>query len=273
MSNIAISIVIPVKNEAANLALCLESLRKFDDVIVVDSGSTDETAKIATEFGREVVQFKWDGKFPKKRNWVLQNYKFKNPWVLFLDADERMTDAFIEETHRVLPNTSCNSFWVGYQNWFLGRLLNHGDPMRKMALLRVGHGMYEKISEDAWSGLDMEIHEHLVVDGSVGAIAAKLEHHDKRNLHAYYARHNDYSTWEANRFFALGDRSQLTKRQRIKYRLLTCPFFPLIYFTASYIFKGGFLDGWAGFHFAVGKMFYFSQVQAKIHELRKDRKI
>lgn len=275
MNNVSvpISIIIPVKNEAANLALCLESVQDFDDVVVVDSASSDGTCDIARRYGRPVVQFAWDGRFPKKRNWILQNHCFQKPWVLFLDADERMTPEGRDELARVLPCTTHHAFWIGYRNWFLGRLLRHGDPMRKMAVLRVGHGAYEKILEDAWSGLDMEIHEHMVADGSVGAIEAKLEHHDKRDLHAYYSRHNDYSTWEAKRYLALDDRSQLTRRQRMKYRFLTWACFPVLYFFASYVLKGGFLDGRAGFYFAVGKMFYFYQIQAKIHELKGVRGI
>jgi glycosyltransferase involved in cell wall biosynthesis len=265
-----ISVVIPTKNEAANLALCLESVKAFDDVVVVDSGSTDETCAIAQRYGREVIQFQWDGRFPKKRNWALQTLTFKHAWVLFLDADERMTPEFISEIARELPDTPHQAFWIGYQNWFLGRLLKHGDPMRKLALLKVGHGAYEEIREDHWSALDMEIHEQLVVKGPVGTIQSKLEHHDKRDLYAYYARHNDYSTWEAKRYLALGGRSHLNRRQRLKYQVLTWSIFPLMYFLASYVFKGGFLDGRAGFYFAVGKMFYFYQVQAKVAEMKSN---
>jgi hypothetical protein len=189
--------------------------------------------------------------------------------VLFLDTDERLTQAFRKEVEQTLPTTTHNAFWIGYRNWFLGRLLKHGDPMRKTALLRIGHGEYEQIPEERWSLLDMEIHEQLVVDGSIGVIDAKLEHHDRKDLQAYYARHNDYSTWEARRFLALNDRRQLTLRQRLKYRMLTWPVFPVIYFLACYVIKGGFLDGKAGFYFAMGKMFYFYQIQAKIEEQKK----
>ena len=264
-----LSVVIPVKNEAVNLAACLESIKDFDDVVIVDSGSTDGTAEIAAKFGRQVVDFKWNGRFPKKRNWILQTHEFKHPWVLFLDADERMTPEVCDELAQTLSCTPHNGFWLGYQNWFLGRMLRYGDPMRKLALLRVGHGEYEQIMEDAWSSLDMEIHEQLVVDGTVGVIAAKLEHHDRKSLAAYYARHNEYSTWEARRFLSLKDRSQLTSRQRLKYRMLTWRLFPVLYFLASYVLKGGFLDGRAGFYFAIGKMFYFYQIQAKIEEMRE----
>lgn len=260
--------MIPVKNEAANLKLCLESVKLFDDVVVIDSGSTDETCAIAERYGRRVIQFLWNGKFPKKRNWALQTQIFKHTWVLFLDADERMTPEFISETAKVLPDAPHHAFWISYQNWFLGNLLIHGDPMRKLALLRVGHGGYEEIREDHWSALDMEIHEQLVVRGTVGTIQSKLQHNDKRSLFAYFARHNDYSTWEAKRYLALVQSSQLNRRQRLKYRMLAWSMFPIIYFLACYVFKGGFLDGRTGFYFAVGKMLYFYQVQAKIVELQ-----
>ena len=270
MEKVPVSVVVPVKNEAANLPLCLESLRDFDEVVVVDSGSTDATAGIAAQYGRPVLDFRWDRKFPKKRNWVLRNHTFKYPWMLFLDADERVTEAFVAELRDVLPETPHRAFWIGYRNWFLGRLLKHGDPMRKTALLRVGHGEYEQIADEGWCGLDMEIHEQLVVDGSVGKLKSTLEHHDRRPLTAYYERHNEYATWEARRYLARLDRTKLTRRQKVKYRMLTCPAFPLMYFLASYVFRGGFLDRSPGFYFAVGKMFYFYQIQAKILELRRE---
>ena len=266
------SIVIPVKNEALNLALCLESVKDFDDVIVVDSESADGTSQIAAQYGRQLVEFKWDGCFPKKRNWVLRNHSFKHPWVLFLDADERLTPEFQREVAQVLPTTRHNAFGIGYRNWFMGRLLKHGDPMRKTALLRIGFGEYEKIQEEAWSALDMEIHEQLVVAGSIGMIGAKLEHYDKKDLHAYYFRHNEYSTWEAKRFLALKDWTHLTRRQRLKYKLFVRTFFPMMYFTSCYLFKGGFMDGRAGFYFAICKMFYFYQIQAKIYEIKLNKR-
>ena len=111
--------------------------------------------EIAADFGREVVRFKWNGVFPKKRNWVLRNYKFNTPWVMFLDADERMTPDFLAELERTLPTTKCNAFVCYYDNWFMGRILRHGDVMRKTSILRLGTGEYEKIDEHSWSNLDM----------------------------------------------------------------------------------------------------------------------
>ena len=261
-----LTIVIPVKNEEKNLPVCLENVKTFTYVILADSGSTDRTLEIAAEFGREVVQFKWNGEFPKKRNWILRNYKFKTPWVLFLDADEMVTPAFCAELEHVLPIAKCNAFVCFYDNWFMGRMLRHGDVMRKTAVLRIGTGEYEKIDEHGWSSLDMEIHEHLQVEGEIGVIRSRLEHHDKRSLESYYAKHEEYANWEANRYKALkGDFSKLTKRQRTKYSLIKCWWFGFAYFCACYFLKRGFLDGNPGYVFARGKWRYFSNIRNKLH--------
>ena len=271
MSNVSelMTIVVPVKNEERNLPECLENVKAFRHVVVVDSGSTDRTLEIAAKFGREVVQFKWNGEFPKKRNWVLRNYKFKTPWVMFLDADERITPAFCAETEETLSETKCNAFICFYDNWFMGRMLRHGDVMRKTAILRLGTGEYEKIDEHGWSNLDMEIHEHLQVEGEIGVIKARLEHHDKRSLESYYKKHEEYANWEANRYKALkGDFSKLTRRQRIKYGLIKQLWFGFAYFCACYFLKLGILDGKSGFVFARGKWKYFSNIRRKInHEI------
>jgi glycosyltransferase involved in cell wall biosynthesis len=267
--HVPVSVIVPVLNEEKNLPACLESVRGFADVLVVDSGSTDQTRRIAATFGREVVDFSWNGRFPKKRNWALVNCALRHDWVLFLDADERVTPAFVEEILRILPTTNLNGFQLTYDNWFMGRLLRHGDSMRKTALLRRGHGAYEETNEEAWSLLDTEVHEHIVVEGATGSIRAHLEHHDKRDLRDYFARHNEYSSWEASRWLELHRTAAirtLPKRQRLKYTLMATPLLPVAYFAASYLLRAGFLDGRAGFRFAVAKMYYFWQVQLKIRE-------
>jgi glycosyltransferase involved in cell wall biosynthesis len=264
-----VSVIVPVLNEERNLAGCLASLRDFTDVFVVDSGSTDGTRAVARHFNREVIDFHWNGRFPKKRNWALEHCALRHEWVLFLDADERVTPAFVDEIRAMLQSTSLNGFLLTYDNWFLGKMLRHGDPMRKIALVRRGCGAYERTDEEAWSRFDAEVHEHIVVVGGVGRIRARLEHHDKRDLHCYFARHNEYSSWEAARWTSLHQRSDvrtLPIRQRIKYTLIPTALMPIGYFLGSYIFKGGFLDGRAGLMFALAKMSYFWQVVLKIRE-------
>ena len=262
-----LTIVVPVKNEEQNLSVCLENIKSFKYVVVVDSNSTDRTCEIAAEYWREVVQFNWNGHFPKKRNWLLRTYSFQTPWVMFLDADERLMPKWLEETEQKLANApeDVDAWICYYDNWFLGRLLRHGDVMRKTAILRVGHGEYERIEEDHWSCLDMEIHEHLQVKGNIGVIKSRLEHQDRRDLDSYRKKHEEYANWEASRYIELrGDFARLTQRQRIKYTLIKWRWFGLAYFFISYFFKGGWLDGHAGYVFARGKWLYFSDIRRKI---------
>ena len=266
-----ITVVIPVKNEAGNLPECLSRLGGFARVLVVDSGSTDRTCAIAREQGAEVLEFRWDGKFPKKRNWVLRKHSFETEWVLFLDADEFVTEAFKEALRRELPESACAGFWLNYERWFLGKQLRAGDEFNKLALFRVGAGEYERIEESSWSTLDMEIHEHPVLSGPVGEIRAPIEHNEYRGLHHYIAKHNEYSSWEASRYLQLcrsGEEAwgQLTERQRKKYRHITRWWAAPVYFIRGYILKGGFRDGATGFHFALMKAVYFYQIRLKIRE-------
>lgn len=268
LSKIPVTVVVPIKNEALNLPKCLERLTDFEEVVVVDSGSTDESPEIARRYGAVFVDFKWNGQFPKKRNWMLRNYQFHTEWVLFLDADEQLTPEFIEEVRKQVVQTTYNGFWVTFQNYFMGQPLRHGDPFRKLVLMKIGCGEFERIEDNNWSALDMEVHEHLILKGKVGQMKAPIEHRDFKSLDAYYNRHNHYSSWEAARFLSLkdADRKHFTKRQQLKYRLLTSIWFPPLYFLGSYVLKRGFLDGKAGFRFAIGKMFYFYQINFKIAE-------
>lgn len=273
---IPVTVVVPVRNEERNLPTCLSRLGEFAEVLVVDSHSSDRTAEIARAAGATVLQFDWSGGFPKKRNWVLMNHAFKTPWVLFLDADEHLPPAFIAEVRAALSATPHAGFWLRYANVFMGRELRFGAAMRKLALIRVGSGLYERIEEAGWSSLDMEVHEHPVLEGSVGELRARIEHNDDKGLRAYIDRHNEYSSWEAARFTKLAETpenwAKFTPAQRRKYRSLDRWWLAPAYFLHSYIWKQGFRDGFAGFAFAVMKGIYFFQTRLKIIELRTRRK-
>ena len=270
-NNIPISVIVSVKNEELNLPSCLSKLKRFSEVIVVDSMSTDNTPKIVADFGYQMVDFKWNGKFPKKRNWALRNIPIKNDWVLFLDADEILSDNFIYEISQIIIDTNHNSFWLNYSNFFMGKQLKYGDKMRKLAFFKKGYGEYEKILEDSWSHLDMEVHEHPIIEGSSGEIRSPIIHNDYKGLEQYISRHNAYSSWEANRYIYLSRNNvnSLTFRQKIKYKLINTGLLPLLYFFFCYFVKFGFLDGKAGFYLAKYKSSYFFQIQTKISELKQ----
>ena len=267
---VPVTVVVPVRNEEGTLAACLSRLAAFAEVVVVDSRSTDRTVEIARSLGATVVDFAWNGRFPKKRNWLLSTFRFTTPWVLFLDADEHMTEAFVATLRRVLATTRHDGFWISYDNYFQGRRLRHGVPQRKLALFKAAAGRYERIDEVRWSHLDMEVHEHPIIGGSVGDIADALEHKDDRGLEHFIGRHNAYSSWEAQRSVTLGGEgsSDLTPRQRLKYQSIEKWWFSPAYFIMTYVFRRGFLDGRAGFVYAVMKAIYFFEVREKIREAR-----
>ncbi len=271
MKKIKVSIIISVKNEEVNLPICLEKLSDFSEVIVVDSNSTDSTPKIVESFGYKLINFNWNGKFPKKRNWTLKNVDIKNDWVLFLDADEYLTPQFTKEVSKKITEDTCSGYWLYYNNFFMGKEIKFGDKMKKLALFKKNAGLYEKIEEDSWSHLDMEIHEHPILNGKIGKINSPIIHNDFKGLEHYIQRHNAYSSWEANRFISLSKqtkKNQLNKRQILKYKLISTGLLPFVYFFASFFLKFGFLDGINGFRLAKYKSNYFFQVQTKIIELK-----
>ncbi|MEO0451506.1 MAG: glycosyltransferase family 2 protein [Pseudomonadota bacterium] len=265
-SQIAITVIVPVKNEEKLLPACLQRLDRFSEVIVIDSNSTDATREIARKAGAEVHNFEWNGTFPKKRNWALLNLSLKNDWVLFLDADELVDEAFCNAAEQAVRSDQHNGYWLDYTNYFLGKPLRHGIPQRKLALFRIGSGLYEKIDEEQWSNLDMEVHEHPIIEGSIGEIDARIDHKDDRGILRFVDRHRDYAVWEANRVRSIapklgGAKSGLTDRQKFKYKSLRRWWFPYAYFLGQYIWKLGILDGHAGLQYAWYKFWYFSTIR------------
>jgi glycosyltransferase involved in cell wall biosynthesis len=271
--SLPVSVCIPVRNEEANLPDCLASVSAFSEVIVVDSRSSDGTVRIAEQAGARVLQFDWNGVFPKKRTWTLRQHHFRHPWVLFLDADERVIPEFVTELQFTLPRTGHVGFWVSFVNSFMGKDLQHGDVLRKLSLFRIGYGEYEQLSEQRWSDLDMEVHEHPILRGTVGQIRTRLRHHGEKALKSFIRRHKEYSSWEANRYMWLqaADAKSweaLNKRQRFKYRHFDRVWLAYFYFVLQYILKQGFLDGRAGLRFALLKLWYFRDIRLKILERR-----
>lgn len=270
-----LTIAIPTLNEERNLPGCLQAIGSgfAREIVLLDSGSTDATRKIAEEFSARVLDFHWNGRFPKKRNWFLREHPPSTRWVLFLDADEYISEAFRAEVARLLPATPHVGFHLNYSIFFLGGKLKGGYPLKKLALFQVGAGEYEAIDEDHWSNLDMEVHEHPLIAGSLGQIHSRIDHHDYRGISHYVAKHNDYSSWEAARFIkASADvraRARWTLKQRLKYGLARTPLIGPVYFFGCYVLMAGWRDGFAGLAIAILKSAYFVQIACKIKELER----
>ena len=276
MSKLPVTVILPVKDDAPTLSMSLKRLQRFHKIVVIDSESQDGTDEVAAEHGAEYVPFRWNGKPPKKRTWYLNNHVLETDWVLFLDADELANDAFCDEVAKAIETESHVGYWLTYQNWFLGRYLKHGDPFSKLALFRHDAGRYEQVADERWTTMDVEVHEHPILNGTVGRIKSPLAHDERRGLDSYIGKHNLYSTWEAHRFLALEkeDASSwdaLTKRQQFKYRHVDKWWFCWSYFLLTFIVKLGFMDGRAGFVFAALKRQYYSHIRLKIRELRDER--
>jgi len=273
-SILSLTIVIPVKNEEKNLCNCLKAIGNdfAERIVIVDSGSTDNTRSIASEFGIEIIDFVWNGRFPKKRNWYLHNHCPSTKWVLFLDADECLTEDFKKEARQALKNDQYVGYWLSYTIYFMGKVNKGGYPLKKLALFQVGTGEYEKIDEDKWSKFDMEIHEHPILQGPVGTIKSKIRHEDFRDITHYIAKHQEYASWEASRYLKIindnSSQKQWTWKQKFKYRLMRTVWIGPLYFIGSYFFLGGFRDGARGLSFAILKMSYFNLVYCKIKELK-----
>lgn len=275
-----ISVIVPVRNEAHNLGRCLESLRDVGEVYVIDSQSTDSTAEIARSHGAKVEQFHYHGGWPKKRQWALDTIPFAHDWVLLIDADEALTPELAGEIRAALRNPEYDGYFIELQMHFLGRRLQHcGANFYKLSLFRRDKGRYEcRLKEQDTSMCDMEVHEHVVVEGKTAVLKSPLIHYNVESLSRYIQKHDEYSNWEArvllNGNAASNDLapslfgSQAQRRRWLKTRLYRVPGSPLLLFVYRYFLRLGFLDGIPGFIYCGFQAVQMFHVKAKIYELR-----
>jgi glycosyltransferase involved in cell wall biosynthesis len=278
--------LVPTRNEERNIERCLRSVNWAAQVFVVDSCSTDRTVELAGEMGANVVQFNWDGRGPRKKNWALDNISWSKEWVLVVDADEEVSRPLQEEiTAAVAGAAKFAAYSIPYQYYFLGRLIKHGAPLRKLIFFRHRLARFELTSVPEVMGYDVELHEHPVVRGQTGRLVSHMIHHDFDDLHHYFDRHNTYSDWEALLRTRYRDRdrsgeitghlfgSAVERRRFAKRLFLSLPGKPIIYFLYSYILCAGFLDGREGFAFNILKAFYWYQIGLKEYEIRKAQSV
>lgn len=275
---VPVSVMIPTLNEAANLPRCLDHLQWADEVVVVDSGSTDATVKIAEAYGAKVVNFKWNGKWPKKKNWALRHAPFKHPWVLIVDADEWITPELAREIEDSIRDEKKAGFYINRKFIFMGRWIKHCGyyPSWNLRLIKRGYGEYEQLTDigDTGSG-DNEVHEHVIAHGEVGYLDEDMLHFAFPNIHTFIEKHNRYSNWEAAVQFKKADTTsaaigaELSKRRRLKNLSRLLPFRPTLRFLYAYIWKGGWLDGQPGYVFCRLLAIYEYLSVAKFIELRR----
>ncbi len=276
---VPVSVLIPIKNEAANLSRCLACVKWADEIVVVDSQSDDGSTEIAERHGAKVVQFQFNGTWPKKKNWALENVPFRNDWVFILDADEVLPPEAEEEFAETITRaSSIVGYWINRRFMFMGRWLQHAYyPNWNLRLFRHSLGRYEKLTDAETDSGDNEVHEHVVVGGPTGRLRCELDHYAFPSVEVFVEKHNRYSNWEArvaaDQFLQRTSdkfRTQPVARRR-KLKLLShgLPFRPWLRFLYVYFWQKGFLDGREGYYFARLHGIYEFLSVAKTYELRK----
>lgn len=285
LPQLPVSVLIPAKNEEENLPACLASVARANEIFVVDSQSSDRSSEIAESFGAQVVQFQFNGRWPKKKNWALENLPFRNEWVLIVDCDERITPELWEEIAAAIQNSDFNGYYLNRRVFFLGKWIRHGGryPDWNLRLFRHAKGRYENLStEEIRNTGDNEVHEHVVLEGQVGYLKQDMLHEDYRDMFQWLARHNRYSNWEArvyhNLLSGMGEEQTIgasllgdaVQRKRFLKKIwVRLPFKPLIRFILVYFLQLGFLDGRAGYIYARLISQYEYQIGVKLYELRQ----
>ncbi len=285
-SKLPVSVLIPAKNEEENLPACLASVARADEVFVVDSQSEDRSIEICEQHGAQVVQFHFNGRWPKKKNWSLDNLPFKHDWVLIVDCDERITDELWDEIAEAIQKPGYSGYYLNRRVFFLGKWIRFGGkyPDWNLRLFRHAHGRYENLhTEEIRNTGDNEVHEHVVVEnGEVGYLKNDMLHIDFRDLFHWLQRHNRYSNWEARVYYNIlngmgedgtiganlfGDSVQ--RKRFLKKIWVRLPFKPLLRFVLFYFIRLGFLDGRAGYIYGRLLSQYEYQIGVKLFELQE----
>lgn len=267
-----ITCVILTKNEEKAIWDCLSSVDFCEQIIVVDSNSTDLTSKIVSNFGSELINFTWNGKYPKKKQWAIQHPQIRNDWILLLDADERVSIKLKKEINDLFQNESIThgAFDVEIAYKFTGKTLRHGHKVRKRILLNRKFCAFPVLNDLSVKNMwEVEGHYQPIVSGSLGFLRGKLFHSDPDDLYDYFARHNRYSDWEAYLRNNTEDQKMVRSAKSYQGRIFdVMPGKPLIFFLYSYLLRLGFLDGKAGFNYALSLAYYYWQISIKVNEIK-----
>jgi glycosyltransferase involved in cell wall biosynthesis len=215
--------IVPTYNEEETLRDCLESVRFADEILVVDSFSTDGTLAIAREFGARVLQHEYVYS-ARQKNWAIP--QASHPWVLLVDADERVTPPLRDEILALLDGgPRHDGYWIRRANHFLGRRMRHcgWESDKVIRLFRRDPSRYQ----------DREVHAEIDLPGPLPVLRHPLEHHSFRSFAQYWRKLRQYSEWGANQLFKEGRRAGAME---ILGR-------PVTRFLKMYIVRLGFLDG------------------------------
>jgi hypothetical protein len=246
LTKIPLSAAIITLDAAGELNACLESIAFADDIVIVDSGSTDDTQAIARRHGARVINAPWRGFGPQKQIAV---EAAKHDWVLCVDADERVTSELAASIAAALSAPTASAYRMARCNRFLGRWLRHGEGYPDWSL-RLFDRRHARWSGDA-------VHERVIHEGPVASLAGDLQHESAATLEQYLDKQNRYTSLQASTLHAAGCHAGIL-------RLLASP---LLRFIKFYLLRLGFLDGVPGLvHISIGCMNSYTKY-AKLIEL------
>lgn len=259
-------------NEEINLGACLDSLEWCDDVVVLDSASTDATRSIAQDRGARVVVRPFDD-WSTHQNWACREIAFRHPWVLYLDADERCPpDLAAEVRLRAVEGAPESAFRIRRKDFFMGRWLKRAQlyPTWLVRLFRPRRIRYERL-----------VNPVATVEGAIGDLQGHIVHYPfSHGISHWLARHNRYSDLEAVEAekreggwggAGLWSADPNTRRRALKNVFFRLPARPLLKFTYYYAWRRGFLDGRAGLTYATLQAIYEYMIDCKRSELRRRR--
>jgi len=247
-----ITALIPCFNEEDCLAQALESVRWADEILVVDSFSTDASLEIAKKFGARIIQRAYEYSASQK-NWAIP--QATHPWILLLDADE-VLEAQAEIEIRTLLNTQPKevAFWLYRQNFYMDQKVSWG--------MWRGDKVIRLFMRDTCLYQDKRVHAEIIANGSVGFLKTKINHYTYKNLGHLLSKVEKYSTWKAKDKFEKGASSSF-------FLMVAKPFFV---FIKSYFLKLGILDGRPGFIIAAISSWSVFLRQLKIWRMTKGEK-
>jgi len=282
-ARVPLSVLVPVKNEAANLHDCLVSVSFAKEIVVVDSESTDGTAAIAEAAGAKVVQFVWNGKFPRKKNWALENVPWQHEWVLIVDADERITPELQGEIRKAICSRGVDGFYLNRRFWFLDGWINHCGyfPSWNMRLFRHWLGQYEHVETgDNFLSGDNEVHEHVLLHGQAEYLSTPMEHYAYPDVATFFEKHRRYAAWEAAASKKLHERTRerilratpfgtaIERKRWLKKIVMKAPFRPSLRFLYHYVWRQGFRDGYRGWMLCLLLAAYERMIVSKEREFK-----
>ncbi len=245
---IPVSVVIAAKNEERNIEDALQSVSRFGEIIIIDDFSSDSTISIAKKYTDKISQVAWQGYARQKQTGI---DKASMPWVLVLDADERVTDALADEIRTAIESSTYNAYYIARKNFFLGRWIRHGGwwPDYTLRLFKKDTARMEQ----------REVHEKIVADGKTAYCKNPMEHYTYRQISDYIKKMNTYSALAAKELHQKGTPSRF-------YQLIVKP--PAT-FLRMYILQQGCRDGFHGFVLGVLYSFYTFLKYLKLWEIEK----